>query len=724
MAIATAYFSDQDMACPEPYYGGFKEARVTRLGAGERSLSHIRTGDVTSATFDMTLSDRDGLISGWLASAENRYWTEALTVRMVSRAARKDLAPPHTVFSGPIVGAKPRSRPRQWDITLGDRVSQALLPDQAQAPWRRIGDGFLSQLDEVVAGLDPDTPEPIIYGIHKRLPEDAPVGEGLVYAPTYLGKMTVGGTQYHVWLGAGHACADVPDIFVDYVSKIADEGTHWLVPHSSGWASEFTTPYVDLLSDTFGDVRRYSLVLGKVGSPDPDACAAGEKSLTLWVEGVEPVGDGSGTVITKRFLQYKHFCINFVAHQGRDSYKAGPWLTNPEWTVSDGNVPIIDEDSFEACDAIAFERFPTGDGYTGAGIIGAKSGTRKTLKDWIADWNRSCNCRSGATHFGQIRVVMLHPTIAIKAAAPLFDDAIEILDGTFDPNILWSEHANLIPFKADFDHVAGDWKTVSAAKDDALITNYKRTITGETREYPFAPGITNSYHVALMELLVFRHPPRTVQFETGLTGLVTLDLGDYFKYRHFASITDTVGQVRLAQITRHQVQAGARRVLVEALDCEEIIGYDVPGSGTGGSAVLPDTCADAREFVYAEPPEGSSWWQRFTIDTTPHEEDASIAALVSPNSNKKPAWFKFTAPAAGNLSVITTTTAYDDYIYFLEGTCGEDDWSVLNSNDDNVGFTAGETVNLLAGQTVYILLVGKTDADFGFLLAQASFTPD
>lgn len=708
------------MACPPTYYGGFKAARVKRFGAGERSLSHIRTGDLTENSFDFEIWDGDRLINGWLASLENRYWTEALTIRMVHRDVRRVLGLPYTVFSGPIINAKPNARPRSWAVTLGDRVSQALLSDTAEAPWRRIGDGFLSQLTKKADDIDSDTPEPIIYGAHTRyIPGDLS-GNGLVYQPTYLGIMPHDGVDSHVWLVAGHACAGSPFQLVDGVVS-----------------GEFTfEKSIEFLSDTFGNTRRYALLFAPVTDPgfldpdvdinrdpdvitDPDACALNIKTLKIAVEGVEPNGDGTGAVIKRRLLQYLHFCVNYVANHGPESYMSGPWLENPEWTVSDGPVPIVEEDTFTEADAIAFERFPADDGYTGAGIIGARTGGRKPTRDWMAEWNRSCSCRSGFTHKGQLRVKMLHPTAAIKAAAPLFDDALEILEGTFDPNVLWSEHATVIPFLADPDHGTGNYTTSSAAT--SADKNYVRAIPGETRTYPFAPGITNSWHLAAIELYVFQYPPRTVQFETTLTGLATLDLGDYFRYRHFATITDTVGQIRLAQITRHQVQAGARRVLVEALDCEDLIGFDVPG-GSAGAASLNDRCSRATEFVFTEPAEGMSWWQRFTQNTTPQTEDTSIAALVSPNSDQKPAWFKFTAPSDGNLSIITTTSAYDTVLYLLDGVCGGA-WTILNQGDDQVGNTAAATVDLVWGQTVYILIIGKTDDDFGYLLAQASFAP-
>jgi hypothetical protein len=190
--ISTLTYSDQDMQCPSDWENGFKEARVMRFGDGERTLSHMRTGDWQGAQFSLTISDFDRSIRERLNSEQYRYWSDPWTIRITDRATRAAKETPYTVFVGPIIDARCTDRSGlAWDFTLGDVVSQGLLSDQAQAPWRRIGDGFLSQLTKVADELDRDTPEPIIYGVHSRQPGDPPVGAGLVYKPTYLGIITM-----------------------------------------------------------------------------------------------------------------------------------------------------------------------------------------------------------------------------------------------------------------------------------------------------------------------------------------------------------------------------------------------------------------------------------------------------------------------------------------------------------------------------------------------------
>lgn len=595
----TALFSDHDMQCPAEWYGGFKEGRVRQFGSGERSLSDLISGDWQGSSFSLTVNDTDRLIREWLSSLENRYWPQPLTIRMTTRANRADLGVPYTVFVGPIIDAQPR-RELAWDITLGDVVSQRIVTDQHMLPWRMIGDGLLDELSTVSEQLQLTAPEPIIYGIHTRTADDDPTAPyGYPFTPIYLGVRDVNGTDYHVWMVAGHACADLPDISVDGVSAIAAEGVDWLVPHHAGHDGIFGTPYEDITSRTYTTTsRRYTLVYGRVGYGDADDCAEGTKQLTVSVEGVEPVGDGTGAVLTDRIDQFKHFLINFVANSGPNSYQYGEWLPNPTWSLSDGEVEIVEEVSFEDAKAIAEERLPAyggspgspvvSDGYHGAAILGGTAEARLSAREWIARWNVSCGVRFGITHLGQMRVSMLHPTQAIKDAAPLYTDAYEMLHGSFETEVRWTDQANQFAYTADYEWATGAWKHLGIAYSQEAIDNYQREIRGAERVYHFAPGTRMLEHIATIDLAILQHPRRLIRFEATVgpnpvdgSSLGYLDLGDYIRYRHYAAVSDDHDEIRLAQVVRHQVQAGSRRVLIEALDCDDLIGFDTFDQGSG-----------------------------------------------------------------------------------------------------------------------------------------------
>jgi hypothetical protein len=567
-------YSDLDLADPESYYGGFKEGRVMRWGTATRALSDMWSGDWQGSQFNVTISDYDRSIRRRLNSATERYWTKPLTVRMTNRANRALLGAPYTVFNGVILEAQP-ARELAFDLTLGDFVGSRILTDQAMIPWRLVRDGFLDQLDEIAEGLDRDMPEPIIYGRHLRIPDETPpVGAGFVYTPQYLGIMD----GEHVWLVAGHACADAGPLYID--GEESGEGAGFRIPGQSA------PKFVDLASSTFGTMRRYCLLYGTVGSEIPDEVAAGDRELTLAVEGIEPNGDGTGTVITDRFRQYKHFLINYVAHRGQESYQSGDYLENPEWEIQfeDDPILLVDEASFDEAEAIGLSCLD--DGYIGAAIIGARSGDRASVRRWISDWNRSCRARFGITRYGQMRIVLLHPTEAAKAAAPLYTDAYEILEGSFTTAVGWSDHANVLPWRCDFEHESGQWKTNDVYKDDTSIADYRREIPSDIREYPFAPGITHGNHLAVLEGRVRTHPRRRVTID-GTVGPdpVTLDslgyreLGDYIRYTHYAAVGEPA-EIRLAQVESIQVSPGTRKVQIVAFDCEDLIAFDAPDDGS------------------------------------------------------------------------------------------------------------------------------------------------
>jgi hypothetical protein len=587
--IQTDVWSDLDMHCPAEWYGGYKEGRLLQAGDAERALSDWFTGDWSGSTFRFQLSDYDMRLRKQLAGTTDRYWNQPIAARMTTRANRAVLGTPYTIFVGPMIDAQPLN-PLQWEITVGDAISAGILSDRLQLPFRQIKDGFLDQLDAVSERLDPETPEPILYGEHRRIPlVSADSEQGFRPVPTYLGIM--GGR--HVWMVAGHACKQLGNIFLDGVAH--GEGTNFLIATHPNHLSTFGTPYNDFLSSTYGVMRRYTLIFGVEGDPEADSVALGEVELTVDVNGIEDIGDGSGELIRKRFLQYKHFLINFVAHQGQDSYQSGEWLSTPQWSLMDAEVDVVEESSFDDADAISVERYPGLSpyfGYTGAAAIGVRSGDRAGVRDWIAKWNRSCGCRFGINHFGQMRIVLLHPTETAKAAARLYTDNYEILAGSFGTSVRWDMQATSIPFRTDYEHATGVWRTTNTAVNSEAIALYGRDIQSEIREYPFAPGIAESNHLAVLESRLRAHPLRFIRME-GIVGpdpasgdsLGYLDLGDYFKYLHYDAVT-AQREERLAQVVRHTVRASARRVAIEAIDCEAYIGYDVegsPGGSWGGS---------------------------------------------------------------------------------------------------------------------------------------------
>lgn len=686
--IVTEHLSDTAMQDPGDYKGGFKAAKIMEAGEAESILSDATTGERRASTFRYVLSDYDRSKRQQIASATDRYWIEAVTAEMTTRDNRANRGEWYTIFHGPIIAHSPVP-PLGYEITLGDLVGIALLNNLALSPWRQIGDGFLRSLTTIAEGLDKAAPEPIIYGRHIRTSLDVASPEGLVYTPRYLGTELFGGNPHYVWLVCGHAVADIPDLYVVDpttnipTSVIADEGTKWIIPHYTTHDTAFGAAYQDRRSDTYGDDRRYTLIRGKVGQTDPDACVEGTKILAVAVEGMEAIGDATGPAITDIFDQILDFANNYLANQGRRSYMSGARLTTPSWTIAGRSVPMIDAESIELCKAIAQARIAGG--YPGAAIIGAQG--QVPLSTTLAQFARSSGSRYFWTNLMQFRLAMTSPTAAIKAAAPLFTDATEILDG-FGTSVQVSEQANQIPFLNDPEHTTGEFKGTGVGLDPASIANYRRVIPGDPIEYNFAPGITMGAHHARLEALRRGHPPRlvrvpgSVQPDVNGKCLGYLHPGDYLRYRHYASVSDAIGSIRLAQIERRAIHATDRIVTADALDVEDLIDYDAQPEdfGVEDNAV----CADAITVPSTIPAEGYVLEQ----NTSAHALDATPPGL--PGDANNAAWFEHTPTNTELATISTQGSDYDTVLAVFTGACGALTLAYINDNDDDVGLTTSQ----------------------------------
>lgn len=720
---AVEVYSDQALHHPAGYMHGPAEPLVLGTGVAERRLSERFTGAWEGPQINVDLSDKDGRWRRRLAmmhEGQERWWNANQVLDMTTRDNAAVLGPWARVFTGPIVSAKTLSDLR-IRFTLGDNIAQSIVNGENQVPWRTLGDGFLDELDEVSEGLDRNDPEPIVYGKHIRLATDPASPEGLAFPPKYLGiEVLTGGAHdgesWHVWMIAGHACADVPNVLVDGASVLGDEGTQWLIPHSTGHDTQFGANYQDRRSKRFGNDRRYTLLYGKVTDlaaegdalTDPDACALGERELLVMVHGIEPSGVGEGAVITDRFLQWLHFEHNYGAHFGQAGYQSGPWRTSS---------PLVDADSFLAASAIGLERIPV-DGYIGAFIIGLDASERRSLPDVEADLARSCGAQRGWTRFGQVRCVLLHPTEAIKAAAPIYTDVTEVLDDEFETDPQFDDQVNRVPFAVDYDRTTGTYRTKDTAAWDQAIAFYGKTKDGELRDYPATPGSTQAFNLALIEARLRAHPYRLVTLTTTIgpdragDSLGYRDVGDYIRYVHYDAVSQW-RQIRLAQIEFIQVDPTARTVKAIAIDCQDLVGYDLPEAP--GAVVENDTCATAIEitngvdYPYIIDP----------LDTSSHADDVTAGILPDDRTAYGASWWRWTAPADAIRCLITTAGSnFDTQIQVLEGSGCEALTRTTDGYNDNDGFltTSVLEIPVTGGTTYYFQISGRNPGDVGTLL--------
>jgi hypothetical protein len=347
----------------------------------------------------------------------------------------------------------------------------------------------------------------------------------------------------------------------------------------------------------------------------------------------------------------------------------------------------------------------------------------------LPEWNTSCGVQFTITRKGRIKVFMLHPTQAAKDDAPLYTASYEILRGSFGTDVRWKDVANRIPFQTDYNHATGIWSTVDVAEAGDAVENYGRAITGELRSYPMAPGITMAYHLARLEVLARKHPLRYVTIECTIgptypnQSLAYRENGDYIRVEHFDAV-GSPGQIRLAQIVRMIVQTGKRRVLAEALDVEDYIGYDAPAVEAEILPVPNDSCAAA--IVMDSVIDAPEIWN---IDTTAHVQDTSLdggsPVLWSGTSGYHAAWWKATAPVGATKVLLTTVhSLYDTQMSIFYGSCGSLTELAYQDND-GVLQTSVLDVDVIAGVDYYVLVAGYGPDDGGSLTFSAQFyNPD
>jgi len=321
---------------------------------------------------------------------------------------------------------------------------------------------------------------------------------------------------------------------------------------------------------------------------------------------------------------------------------------------------------------------------------------------------------------------MLHPTDAIKEAARLMTDATEILQDGFSTQIAYDLQATLVPFKTDYDHSTGVWRTVDAASADLATQLYGGVpIASDVIEYPYAPGITAAFHLARIETLQSQHPPRIVMLEETIgpdasdDSLGYTDLFDYIRYRCFDAVSNSASEIRLGWVISHAVQVQTRKVRIKVLDCEDLIDFDLPDAITPASpAEFNETCAQAIDIGNLSSP------YTITIDTTYHDTDPSLTGFGGSGVAYHAAWFKMTGNIFDGVATFNALgSSYDTQMVLLGGSCGSLFQVAYNDN-----FAGGPTslidVDIVGGTEYFIMIAGYTNEDRGTLQFSAVFTPN
>lgn len=339
---------------------------------------------------------------------------------------------------------------------------------------------------------------------------------------------------WHEFLVCGHAVKSIDSWYVGGVRQevASAEGSptdaYFLVPGYSAWNVAF--PGVTTVTI---NGHRYTVIYLKEGGTSPldvEAIRTGDTPLTLNVQGVEDVGDGSGALVTNAMSAYRHAMQNWVL----GNYQAGAWLPSPTFPDSE-LVSVIDEASFTAADAAAQLRLPGG--YVIGGAVGL-DGNFVTVRDFVRQLNASFDVDSGLNRRCQFFVSMIDDSVSGLTPQLELSDVADVLRGSFEVDDDFAAQFNIIPYRLRREYVSGadpEWRLSAEARSGESIANYEGEFSFPVIDMHMTRDLATAADIATRKLLRHKDPPRRVKFRLAAPGL-NLEIGDMRALTHFGGI--------------------------------------------------------------------------------------------------------------------------------------------------------------------------------------------
>jgi len=339
---------------------------------------------------------------------------------------------------------------------------------------------------------------------------------------------------WHEFLVCGHAVKAVESWYIGGVRQevASAEGSptdaYFLVPGYSAWNVAF--PGVTTVTR---NGRRYTVIYLKEGGTSPldvEAIRAGDTPLTVNVQGIEDVGDGSGALVTNAMAAYRHAMQNWVL----GNYQAGSWLASPTFPDSE-LVSMIDEVSFTVADEAAQLRLPGG--YVVAGAVGF-DGNFVSVRDFVRQLNASFDVDSGLNRRCQFFVSMIDDSVSGLTPQLELSDVADVLRGSFEVDDDFAAQFNIIPYRLRREYVSGadpEWRLSAEARSGESIANYEGEFSFPVIDMHMTRDPATAADIATRKLLRHKDPPRRVKFRLSAPGL-NLEIGDVRALTHFGGV--------------------------------------------------------------------------------------------------------------------------------------------------------------------------------------------
>lgn len=379
------------------------------------------------------------------------------------------------------------------------------------------------------------------------------------------------GGIWHEYLVAGHACKSIDSWYVGGVrQEVAsaqgdpDLAAYFLIPGYSAWDVVFGSG--SAARQVVRNGHAYTLIYVKESGVSPldiEAIRGGDTPITVNVQGIETVGDSSGSVIQDSFDIYKHLMQNWIF----GSYQTGAWLATPSFPDSDG-LSMMFESSFDDAKAVAARRVVGG--YLGAGGFGL-DGNFVNIREAIRTLNLSCDVDAGLNRRCQFFVAMTDDAATALNYSQELVDANDVVRGSLDVLDDFSNHFNIIPFVYARDYVSGSntpWRETDEVRSSESIATYEMSLVMTSQELAFVRDQTTALDIARRKLIRHKDPPRTARFRMHVGGN-NVELGDVRLLTHYGGIGGTGWSQQPLRVQRHTV-APDNTVEFECLDLSRL----------------------------------------------------------------------------------------------------------------------------------------------------------
>lgn len=459
-------FGDKTCRDASTYYGGYKPPRILDIGNINRVASDFLTGGWPAQTTSMRLADTDYLFRNM--SVQPSLIKRTAWIYAYSEAIRAVQGNPTLLFHGPIQN-DPFTENLTYTLQINDYIGSqyGLLKPDLLIPQRTISTTYFPGCPN----RNINKGEPIIGGVISKT-------DGALKGIN-VGIINVGGTDYVVALVAGHACAGGIANAYDSSGTPLNWGTDAFAPGQTGWTT--IQPGGELYWDISD--RRYTLIFIDAASTVGIDFIAGTTDIYINTSGLEPNGNGTGTVITDLLTLYKYLMVQFITQ----SYLKGAYLPGLQFEFFPGmgvGYDVVDEASWDA--ASAQSAIYLGGGFIGGFVIGA-GGRQQSVRDILQGANTSCNVFMGVNANSQLivrmfnndRATLLGSTRTITARRDILSQPRFILDKKWE----WFGNDFAYQYNANYrDDGRGAWDGFDIQGNAPSVVKYGAVTT--RRQYP------------------------------------------------------------------------------------------------------------------------------------------------------------------------------------------------------------------------------------------------